>query len=155
SFESDAQMRAPDNEPGVPVRRQQRTSRAVVSCVAIAIAFPVTARAEPPPGGSDRPWAAGVSEEEQKTAFELFGNGNREFGESRTAEALKWYREALQHWDHPSIRYNMAVCLIDLNELLEANDNLERSLAFGEGALPPAQYREALRYQKLLDAQLA
>ena len=128
----------------------------MVSWVAIALVLPAKGRGEPASnGGTERPWAIGVSEAEQKTAFELFDNGNREFAESHTAQALQSYREAIQHWDHPSIRYNIAVCLIDLNQPLEADDNLERSLAFGESALPAAQYREALRYQKLLAAQLA
>src|SRR5262249_16931463 len=143
------QMRAPDTiDPGASVRA------AVVSWVAIAFVLPAEVRAEPAPS-SERPWAAGVSEAEQKTALDLFDLGNREFGESHIAGALKWYREAIQHWDHPSIRYNMAVCLIDLDQPLEADDNLQRSLAYGEAALPPEQYREALRYQKLIDAQVA
>jgi len=128
----------------------------VVSWVAIVLVLPAQGRGDPASNAAtERPWAIGVSEAEQKTAFELFDNGNREFAESHTAQALQSYREAIQHWDHPSIRYNIAVCLIDLNQPLEADENLERSLAFGESALPAAQYREALRYQKLLAAQLA
>jgi hypothetical protein len=102
-----------------------------------------------------RPWAADVSEAEQATARELLAAGNHEFMESRFAQALAIYREAIKHWDHPAIRYNMAVCLINLDQLVEARDNLERSLAYGAAALDGDNYSQGLGYRKLLDAQLA
>lgn len=102
-----------------------------------------------------RPWAAGVSEAEQAVALKLYRAGNLEFAESRFAQALAKYRAAIQHWDHPAIRFNMAVCLINLDQPLEAKDNLERGLAYGDGALGADAYSQGLTYRKLLDAQLA
>lgn len=103
-----------------------------------------------------RPWAVGVSESEQATALELYVVGNREFMESRFAQALAIYKEAIRHWDHPAIRFNMAVCLINLDQPLEAKDSLERSLAHRERPLGgDDRYQQGLTYRKLLDAQLA
>jgi hypothetical protein len=105
-----------------------------------------------PPG---RPWAAGVSQAEQTTALALYKSGNLEFAESRFAQALAKYREAIQHWDHPAIRFNMAVCLIRFDQPVEAMEELERSLVFGAGPLGPDLYTQGQTYRKLLDAQLA
>lgn len=104
--------------------------------------------------GQARPWAAGVPESEQATALDLFAAGNREFTESRFPQALARYREAIQHWDHPAIRYNMAVCLIMLDQPVEARDDLERSLAYGVPGLGPNAHGQALTYRKLLEGQL-
>ena len=71
--------------------------------VAIVLAGPMRARAD-----DNKPWAAGVSEAEQKTALVIYKQGNVEFEESRYAQALAKYREALRHWDHPAIHFNMA-----------------------------------------------
>jgi len=102
-----------------------------------------------------RPWAEGVSEADQAAARELYLAGNREFAESRFAQALAKYREAIRRWDHPAIRYNMAVCLINLDRPLEARAALEHGLAHGAEPLGSEAYAQALTYRKLLDAQLA
>jgi hypothetical protein len=118
----------------------------VVCALALAAA---TARAD------DRPWAAGVSEAEQTTAYDLFGQGNDLLEKGLYAPALDLYRQAIGHWDHPTIRYNMAVALINLQRTLEAYDNLERSLRFGAAALEPDIHKQALAYQRLLGGQIA
>jgi hypothetical protein len=102
-----------------------------------------------------RPWAAGVSERDQAAALELYVSGNSEFVEFRFAEALAKYKRAIKSWDHPAIRFNMAVCLIELDQPLEAMENLTRSLAYGEAALGADAYAQAQIYHQLLDAQLA
>lgn len=106
------------------------------------------------PHDERRPWAAGVSDREQKIALGLYVAGNHEFIQARYAQALARYQEAIQHWDHPAIRFNMAVCLINLDQPVEARDNLERSLVYGAFALGPDAYGQGLTYRKLLDAQL-
>jgi hypothetical protein len=102
-----------------------------------------------------RPWAIGVSADDQARALELYVAGNIEFRESRHAQALAKYREAIQYWDHPAIRFNIAVCLINLDQPLEAKDNLDRSLAYGDGPLGADMLAQGITYRKLLDAQLA
>lgn len=107
------------------------------------------------PGATEpRPWAVGVAEAEQQRAREIADAGNLEFVESRCVEALDRYREALGHWDSPAIRFNIAVCLIKLGKLVEARENLERSMAYGATALDPERFNQATTYRKLLDAQL-
>lgn len=113
---------------------------------AIEATRPVTAEA--------RPWAQGVSEAEQAIALELYNAGNQEFAESRFAQAIGKYREAIGHWDHPAIRFNIAVALINLGQPVEARENLMRSLVHGAAALNADAYAQAQIYQKLLDAQL-
>ncbi|MEO7732472.1 MAG: hypothetical protein ABIY55_16000 [Kofleriaceae bacterium] len=102
-----------------------------------------------------RPWAASVSEAEQATALALYTEGNHEFTESRFAQALARYRDAILHWDHPAIRFNMAVCLINLDQPLEARDQLDKSLVYGARPLGADAYSQGLTYRKLLDAQLS
>jgi hypothetical protein len=121
---------------------------AVIALSALRVA------AQPPEAADARPWAAGVSDAEQAIALELYVAGNHEFTESHFAQALAKYREALQHWDHPAIRYNMAVCLINLDQPVEARGHLERGLAYGAAPLGNEQYAQGLTYRKLLDAQL-
>ena len=102
----------------------------------------------------DKPWAAGVSDAEQQKALAIYREGNAEFEESRYAQALTKYREALKHWDHPAIRFNMAVCLINLQQPLEAFEHLEAGMKYGAAPLGPELYAQGVTYKKLLDGQL-
>lgn len=120
-----------------------------------ANAQPAVEPEAPADADEHRPWAVGVSKVEQATALALYESGNREFAESRFAQALAKYKEAIRHWDHPAIRFNMAVCLINLDQPVEAMEDLARGLGFGDGPLGPDAYTQGLTYRKLLDAQLA
>src|SRR5262245_7450577 len=59
-----------------------------------------------------KPWVVGISEAEQQVALAVFKEGNSEFEQARYAQALAKYRQAIKHWDHPAIRFNMVVCLV-------------------------------------------
>lgn len=102
-----------------------------------------------------RPWAKGVEERHQSAALQLYGEGNREFLELRFASALIKYREAIKYWDHPAIRYNMAVALMNLGQILEAQQNLELGLAYGAAPLDEETYKQGLRHRATLRSQLA
>jgi tetratricopeptide (TPR) repeat protein len=102
-----------------------------------------------------KPWAVGVSDVEQKTALGIYREGNTEFTESRYVQALAKYREALKHWDHPGIRFNMAVCLINLDQAVEAFEHLEVALKYGAAPLGEEAHAQGLTYKKLLLGQLA
>jgi hypothetical protein len=104
---------------------------------------------------SERPWAKGVSDDARRQALGLFEEGNKLFEGSEYAAALARYREALKVWDHPAIRYNAAVALINLDQPLSANENLELALRYGAAPFNPETHQQALTYQKLLRGQLA
>jgi tetratricopeptide (TPR) repeat protein len=129
--------------------------------ILILVAFTGVAAAQEPPAPppappptEPRPWAEGVSDAEQQVALAAFEAGNAEYAESRFAQALARYREAIAHWDHPAIRFNMAVCLINLGQPIEARQAIERALAFGPAPLDPGVHQQALTYRTLLDGQL-
>lgn len=109
----------------------------------------------PPASALPRPWAEGVTPEHQSAALAIFKDGNALFAESQHAAALAKYREALALWDHPAIRYNAAVALINLDQPLAADVELDSALRFGEPALGGDIYKQALLYKKLLSGQLA
>lgn len=103
----------------------------------------------------EKPWANGVSAQAQEQALELYRQGNELFEQARYLEALAKYEVALASWDHPSIRYNAAVCLINLGRAEEAYTNLMAALRFGGAPLSPELQRQAHTYEKLLASQLA
>jgi hypothetical protein len=110
---------------------------------------------EPQANEPERAWAVGVPADRQAKALQIFEAGNALFEESHHAEALAKYREAIELWNHPAIRYNMAVCLIHLDQPLSAYENLTQALKYGAAPLEPQTYAQALTYKKLLEGQLA
>ena len=103
----------------------------------------------------DKPWAEGVSAKEQAAALKLFETGNDAFGQRSYAEAMRFYTEAIGHWDHPAIRFNISECHIHLNQPVEAYENLQKALAYGAAPLEASIYDRALINKKLLEGQLA
>jgi hypothetical protein len=61
----------------------------------------------------DRPWAKGVSQDQQRAAIALFEAGNGLLKESIFLKAVENYRKALALWDHPGIHYNLALALLN------------------------------------------
>jgi hypothetical protein len=125
----------------------------------MAFVAAATARADdqktPPAPAPTAPWAVGVSDDEQATALALYKQGNAEFEQARYQQALDKYREAIKHWDHPAIRFNMVVCRVNLDQPREAFDDLELALKYGEPALGKEVYAQALTYKKMLLGTLA
>jgi hypothetical protein len=103
----------------------------------------------------DKPWADGVPADKQTKALDLYRQGNEEFEQGRYLEALAKYEIALVEWDHPSIRYNAAVCLINLGRADEAYENLMAALRFNGAPLSAELQRQARTYEALLASQLA
>jgi hypothetical protein len=92
------------------------------------------------------PWSVGVSKEDQKRAL---------FEEAKYTDAVAKYEEALIAWDHPNIRFNMAVCLINMRQPLVAWNHLQKAVRFGEGPLGKRLFAEATRTVSVLEASLA
>jgi hypothetical protein len=104
---------------------------------------------EPPP-----PWSDGVSPETQAKANALYDEGNQLFAQQAHAPAIEKYKAALALWDHPLIRFNLAVTEIRLDRVMEAADDLEKALRFGDKPFKPELYQQALDYQRLLKGRL-
>jgi len=110
----------------------------------IALVLPAVAHAE------DQPWATGVTEGQKAQAQKLLEEGNALFFKKDYAQALDKYKAAVASWDHPSIRFNMVRCEIQLDRPVDASEDLAKALKYGAAPLDEAIYTEALSYQKLL-----
>jgi len=100
------------------------------------------------------PWADGVPEATQDKANAIYEEGNTLFAQQAHAPALEKYRAAIALWDHPRIRFNLAVTLIRLDRPLEAADELEKALRFGAEPFDKNLYQQALDYQALLKGRV-
>jgi tetratricopeptide (TPR) repeat protein len=109
----------------------------------------------PPEPPKARPWAEGVSQDNQEQALALYEKANQDFDLGNFAAALKIYREALTFWDHPAIRYNIAICLIHANESTEAFTHLQKAMAHGVDPLGSEElFKRGQTYEVLLRGQL-
>jgi len=104
--------------------------RLIITVFAIAGAGAGRARAEPP-----TPWARDVPAAQQERARALFEDGNQLFAQQAHGPALDRYRAAVALWDHPMIRFNMAVTEIRLDRVLDAAEDLQAALRFGQGSV--------------------
>lgn len=104
---------------------------------------------------AERPWVAGVSAKEQKAALDLFREGNALLKESLFVQAAAKYREALSHWNHPGIHYNLALALLNLDQPIEVYKHLEEALKYGPAPLDADKFDHANRYRALIEKQLA
>lgn len=145
-------------------QRSQRTAvRAVVAAIAamsmLSVGVPgaLAQPADPPEGEAEpieKPWAKGVPAAERSIATGLFKEGNGLLRDSFFVQAVEKYTEALSHWDHPSIHYNLAIALINVDKPLEVNMHLDKSLAYDAAALSPEELDLARSYKKLVTAQI-
>ena len=126
--------------------------------VLLAVWFCVVA-VRPPAAHADRksvtPWSKDVSEADQKRALELFHEGSALHEQDKYADAVDKYEQALRHWDNPSIHFNMALCLINMRQMLLAWQHLEKALRFKEEGLGKRLFTEAMSYRAVLESSLA
>lgn len=120
----------------------------------VLIVLWILAAAAPARADDDVPWAHGVAAEQQARANALFAEGNELFAQRAHGPALDKYTAAATIWDHPMIRFNMAVTLIRLDRMLLAAEALEKALRFGATPFTPELYEQALDYQRLVTNQL-
>ncbi len=106
-------------------------------------------------GGDTRPWAVGVPREKQRTALKLFQDGNTQLNEGLFPNAVKLYRDALVHWDHPAIHYNLALALLNLDNPIEVYDSLQKAVSFGPAPLEKEKFDHAQKYLHLVEQQIA
>jgi hypothetical protein len=101
-----------------------------------------------------RPWAKGVSPEEQRKALSLFNEANGMLRDALFPKAAEKYREALTHWDHPAIHYNLALALVNLDQPVEMHGALEKALVHGAGPLGDDKFARAKDFKLLVEKQL-
>lgn len=106
-------------------------------------------------GGDNRPWAAGISQERQKAALLLFREGNSQLNDGLFARASETYRKALESWPHPAIHYNLALAQMNLDQPIEAFENFQKAIAFGDAPLQTDKLEHAKEYMLLLEKQIA
>jgi len=97
-----------------------------------------------------------VSATDEQAALIAFRQGNTQLNDGFFAKAAEKYREALSHWNHPAIHYNMALALINLNQPIEVFDELTKAMAYGPPALGDQEkFDRAKGYMTLVQGQLA
>lgn len=108
----------------------------------------------PEPAADETPWGKGVSAERKTAALQLLNEGNALFLQNHFPEALAKYQDAIGQWDHPAIHFNIARALIALDRPLEAQESLDKALAYGAEPLEADHYAEAISYKSLLAGRI-
>ena len=106
-------------------------------------------------GAGERPWARGVSDADQALAVTSFREGNVQLNDGLFVQAAELYREALTHWDHPAIRYNLALALLNLDQPIEVYENLQKATQYGPAPLEKDKFEHAKEYMLLIEKQIA
>lgn len=131
-------------------------------CLALTASSVLAQPAPEPPKGDDalatsgeRPWAVGVTPDNQREALAKFREANAQLNDGLFAAAVTLYREALVFWDHPAINYNLALALLNLDQPLEVYGNLKRAIQFGPAPLEKEKFDHAQKYLRLVEQQIA
>ncbi len=106
-------------------------------------------------GGDNRPWAAGISPDRQKAALGLFREGNGLLNDGLFGRASEVYRKALVSWPHPAIHYNLALAEMNLDQPIEAFENFQKAIMYGDAPLEKDKLEHAKEYMLLLEKQIA
>lgn len=107
------------------------------------------------PCDDQRRWYCSVSEADKQHALELYEQGNQLFDASLFLDAATSYREALAHWNHPGIHYNLMLALVALDQSIEAYKSSIEALRYGPDALEPGEHHRARDYNRLLRGRIA
>jgi hypothetical protein len=103
----------------------------------------------------EKPWARGVPADEKGKAQDLFNAGNEAMSNGLFPDAAAKYREALTHWDHPGIHYNLALALVNLNQDVEMYGALEKALVHGAEPLGgDERFARAKDFLKVVEGKL-
>lgn len=136
---------------------ESTTASAIGVAVAIVVGFTLAS-----PGAHARdgtplpPWYQGVAAADRQAAESLFEEGLSLHRQLLRDRAAGKYEQALERWEHPHMRFNLARLWTDMGQYLRAYDNLERVLAWGLPAFDEG-FREDIRTleRTLLEQHLA
>jgi hypothetical protein len=104
--------------------------------------------------GAQRPWSQGVPKENQEAAAKLFFEANEYLQKNVFGKAAELYRQALTHWDHPAIHYNLSLALMDTGLLLEFREHLVGATRYGRDPLDKEMFEHAGRLKLFVEGQL-
>ena len=121
--------------------------------VTIAWGGGVSARAQADLASSsaDSPWDRGVTVEARETARALFRDGARLMNDFQLPPAIDRFREALTHWQHPAIYYNLGRALYAQDRPLDAYEAISEALRHGPAPLGEDPDTARANYQKMLE----
>ena len=118
-----------------------------ILCIVTALISLDPASAETP---SDMPWHQGVSPEDQQAARQLLGEAAELKSQLLLTEALAKYQQALSHWKHPELQFELATVLMKSAQPLRAYQYLRAALDWGDDALPDADRARAAEMETTL-----
>jgi hypothetical protein len=104
---------------------------------------------------AQHPWLVGVTPAEQQAAAVAFREGNVQLNDGLFVNAVDKYREALKHWNHPAIHYNLALALLNLDQPIEVFEHLNKAVQYGADPLEKDKFEHAKEYLLLVEKQLA
>ncbi len=99
---------------------------------------------------ADAPWDRARSPADRDRANKLFAEANELYGKGAHGAALEKYKQVIALWDHPSVHFNMAVALIKLDRILDAADELDAALKYGDEPFSPDEYAQILEKKRLV-----
>lgn len=85
---------------------------------------------------TQRSWYTGVSPADQEAARQLLAEAADLKSQLLLGEAIARYEEALSHWDHPELQFELATVLMKSAQYLRAHEHLHTALDWGPNALP-------------------
>ena len=109
-----------------------------------------TAFAQGQPQAAPRPWERDVPAGDKHVAEALFDQGVELHMRLLRDQAIARYEEALSHWDHPDIRWNLVLLMKDMGQYLRAWTHLEAALAWGPDAFDEHEQENLLAMQQML-----
>ncbi|MCG8418493.1 MAG: hypothetical protein MJE77_11175 [Proteobacteria bacterium] len=81
------------------------------------------------------PWHRGVPEQRKEEARALLAEAATLTEELRFLDAIAKYQQALSHWDHPEIRFELSRAVFQAGRPLDAWNHLQRAWQWGPDAL--------------------
>jgi hypothetical protein len=128
---------------------------ALALALVVPSATPANAQTAQLPAGEEFPWSRNVPRKNQDEAQKALLEGNRLMKEFSFAKAEEQYRQALRHWDHPGIHYNLALALLQRDRPIEVHEHMVKALLGGEAALGAEKAEHARLHMATLEKQLA
>src|SRR5262249_49654092 len=90
-----------------------------------------------------------------KAALKSFAEGNALILDGVYVKAAEKYREALGHWKHPAIYYNLALALVNLDKPVEMYEALQKAMAYGAAPIDEDRFKRAQGYSHRVEGQLS